>query len=74
MFSIKEFFMRTFLKKIAGSMIRHGMTVLGGFLLSQGLSDKVVTDFITSGEQVFMALSTVVIGLAMSFLEKKSKL
>jgi len=51
------------LGRIAGPMIRHGATILGGWLIASGMADEATTQQITGG---LVALG----GVALSFAEK----
>lgn len=53
-------------KAFAGIAIRHGMTILGGWLVAEGLADAGMVDALTGGA---VALT----GIAFSVAEKKSR-
>ena len=52
------------------ALIRHGLTALSGVLLGLGLDGKVVSQFITSGEQVAIALAGILVAYLMSLANK----
>lgn len=51
------------INKIAGPLIRHGATVLGGYLIAEGIADEAAVSAITGG---IVAAG----GVAVSFAEK----
>lgn len=55
------------ISKLAGSVIRHGMTALGGVLLAGGYADAGAVEAITGGG---IALA----GVILSLMEKSAKL
>tara|TARA_Y100001001_G_scaffold31345_1_gene26081 strand:+ start:2600 stop:2782 length:183 start_codon:yes stop_codon:yes gene_type:complete len=55
------------LSQFVGPMIRHGLTVVGGYLLAEGVADQAAVDAITGGA---VALA----GVGMSFWDKKSRI
>lgn len=55
------------LSQFVGPMIRHGATVLGGYLLADGIADEATVQQIVGGV-------TAAAGLGLSYLEKKIRL
>lgn len=66
---IKQLFMSRYL----GSIVRHAMTALSGFLLAIGIEPEVVESFASSGTTVLIAVLTYVIAQGFSYLEKKQR-
>ena len=64
---MKYFVLSQMLRPVVGPAIRHGATVLGGYLLAQGYADENTVAQITGG-------LTAAGGVALSFLEKKIRL
>lgn len=54
-----------FLSNQIGILIRHGMSLLGGYLLAIGVSEAVVTNFTGATTEVLMAVAS--FGLAWLF-------
>ena len=52
------------LSQFVGPMVRHGMTVLGGYLMAEGVADQIAVDAIAGG-------GVALVGVALSFYEKK---
>lgn len=57
-----------------GSLIRHGLTALSGILLGMGISGDVVSLWVTSSEQLLLALSGILIAYIMSLINKNKLL
>lgn len=55
------------LKQFIGPMVRHGMTVLGGYLMAEGLADQIAVDAIAGG-------GVALVGVALSVFEKKTRI
>jgi hypothetical protein len=55
------------LSQFVGPMIRHGLTVVGGYLLAEGVADQAAVDAITGG-------AVALVGVGMSFWDKKSRI
>ncbi|WP_065331401.1 Pam3-gp28 family putative phage holin [Tritonibacter mobilis] len=55
------------ISKFAGSMIRHGATLIGGYLVAEGWTDE------NTAQQIVGGL-TAAGGLALSLLEKKARI
>ncbi|WP_430448727.1 hypothetical protein [Rhodophyticola sp.] len=53
-----------FIQKMAGSIVRHGLTVAGGWLLAEGYTDEQTWATVTGG-------ITAATGIAFSIFEKK---
>lgn len=51
------------ISKFAGPMVRHGATVLGGWLMAEGIADEATAQQIVGGV-------TAAGGIALSYLEK----
>lgn len=58
------------LLQVFGILIRQGITVLSAYLLTLGLNEEVVTQFITSGEQILIALAGILAAFLMSVANK----
>lgn len=54
------------LSQFVGPMIRHGLTVAGGYLLAEGVADQAAVDAITGG-------AVALFGVGMSFWDKKKR-
>lgn len=61
---MKSLILTQMLRPMVGPMIRHGATVLGGYLMAQGYADESTVAQITGG-------LTAAGGVALSLLEKK---
>ena len=57
--------------KYTKSIVRHGMTVLAGWLLSLNVPASVVDSFVDSGTAVIIAAITFGIAQLLSFADKK---
>lgn len=65
------FLKRLLINRYTASIIRHGMTALGGFLLAKGIATpEMIEQFITSGTEVFIGLSVFIVGQLLSWLDK----
>lgn len=53
-------------EKLLGMLIRHGMTVIGGFLIAEGYADEQTVQSLTGGA---VALG----GVALSYAEKRTR-
>lgn len=54
------------LDRVAGILIRHGMTVFGGYLIAEGYADAEAVNEVTGG---LIAM----FGLGLSWLEKRKR-
>jgi hypothetical protein len=61
---MKTLIITQMLRPMVGPMIRHGATILGGYLMAQGYADESTVSQITGG-------LTAVGGVALSIMEKK---
>ena len=75
---IFDWLQNTIIKKYAGSIIRHGITALAGVLMTAGFPGaeqiaKVLSENVDPLAAGITAALVFLIGLAMSFKEKKPK-
>lgn len=76
MFGILDWLQDTILKRYAGSIVRHGITALAGVLMSAGFPGaqelaKILNDNIDPLTAALTATLVFLVGLALSFREKK---
>lgn len=63
----------SFVKKMIGSLIRHGLGYVSGILLGAGLASDVVIPFVNASEQLVIAAAGGGIAYLLSLLEKRKR-
>ena len=62
------------IKKIVGSLIRHGLTALAGFIAARELvAPEILENFIITGSEVLTAIVMFGVAFVMSMSEKMGK-
>lgn len=56
------------------ALIRHGLTALSGILIGLGLEDKAVLAWVSSSEQILVALAGLLVAYLMSLANKQKLL
>ena len=54
------------LTQFVGPVIRHGLTVAGGYLMAEGIADQTAVDAITGG-------GVALVGVVLSLWDKKNR-
>lgn len=71
---IVNLFSKMFLGDYLGSVVRHAMTVLGGFLIAKGLAtEEAVANAMPQIIELVMGIITAAVAQGLSFANKKTK-